>query len=227
MLDRLLLRLALAAAFSSVAIAAEAHAFLDHASPANGSAVSRPPEVTLWFTEEVEPTFSGVTVTNAAGDSGGRRQGHRRSAQCAGVACRAETSGARHLPCAMACSVGRHAPDRGQFQLHRGTTLISVSDPLAIVGAVHYAALAQFAGLFVFTSLVVDPPSYPPGWNVSEPTPPIVYDFRPGCRHDYKRYWPECLRCTREEVPTRQNQVIISGGFARPCVTVLGVEPRS
>ncbi|HZU90315.1 MAG TPA: copper resistance CopC family protein [Stellaceae bacterium] len=45
-----------------------AHAFLDHASPAVGSAVpSAPPAVTLWFTQNLEPAFSSVTVTNAAG----------------------------------------------------------------------------------------------------------------------------------------------------------------
>jgi hypothetical protein len=45
-----------------------AHAFLDHASPAVGSAVlASPPNVTLWFTQDLEPAFSSVTVTNEAG----------------------------------------------------------------------------------------------------------------------------------------------------------------
>ena len=45
-----------------------AHAFLDHASPAVGSAVpSAPGAVTLWFTQDLEPAFSNVTVTNQAG----------------------------------------------------------------------------------------------------------------------------------------------------------------
>ena len=44
------------------------HAFLDHASPPVGSSVSAsPPVVTLWFTQDLEPAFSGVTVTNEAG----------------------------------------------------------------------------------------------------------------------------------------------------------------
>src|SRR6201993_5004572 len=48
--------------------AARAHAFLDHASPAVGSSVpASPPDVTLWFTQDLEPAFSGVTVTNEAG----------------------------------------------------------------------------------------------------------------------------------------------------------------
>jgi methionine-rich copper-binding protein CopC len=45
-----------------------AHAFLDHASPAVGSSVpASPPVVTLWFTQDLEPAFSGVTVTDEAG----------------------------------------------------------------------------------------------------------------------------------------------------------------
>ena len=54
---------------------ASAHAFLDHANPRVGSTVSSPPrELTLWFTQNLEAAFSGVMVTNAAGqriDSGG------------------------------------------------------------------------------------------------------------------------------------------------------------
>jgi copper resistance protein C len=47
---------------------AEAHAFLDHASPAVGSAVpTAPANVTIWFTQDLEPAFSSITVTNEAG----------------------------------------------------------------------------------------------------------------------------------------------------------------
>jgi copper resistance protein C len=57
--------------------AAQAHAFLDHAEPRVGNKVATPPhEVTLWFTQKLEPAFSGVTITNAAGqrvDSGKAR----------------------------------------------------------------------------------------------------------------------------------------------------------
>ena len=57
--------------------AAQAHAFLDHAEPRVGNKVASPPhEVTLWFTQKLEPAFSSVTVTNAAGqrvDSGKAR----------------------------------------------------------------------------------------------------------------------------------------------------------
>jgi methionine-rich copper-binding protein CopC len=48
--------------------AAQAHAFLDHASPAVGSAIpAAPAAIALWFTQDLEPAFSSVTVTNQAG----------------------------------------------------------------------------------------------------------------------------------------------------------------
>jgi copper resistance protein C len=47
---------------------AAAHAFLDHAEPRVGNEVATAPrEVTLWFTQKLEPAFSTVTVTNSAG----------------------------------------------------------------------------------------------------------------------------------------------------------------
>jgi copper resistance protein C len=59
---------ALAAALASAALPACAHAFLDHASPPVGSAVPTPPAaVTLWFTHDLEPAFSHVSVTDQAG----------------------------------------------------------------------------------------------------------------------------------------------------------------
>ena len=46
--------------------AAEAHAMLDHANPAAGSTVaSSPGTVTLYFTEQLEPKFSGAEVHSA------------------------------------------------------------------------------------------------------------------------------------------------------------------
>jgi methionine-rich copper-binding protein CopC len=48
--------------------AARAHAFLDHASPAVGSAIpASPAAVSLWFTQDLEPAFSSVTVTDKTG----------------------------------------------------------------------------------------------------------------------------------------------------------------
>ena len=45
-----------------------AHAFLDHAEPRVGSQGPGPAEVKVWFTEEIEPAFSGVRVLDAGGN---------------------------------------------------------------------------------------------------------------------------------------------------------------
>jgi copper resistance protein C len=48
----------------------QAHAFLDHASPAVGSTVPTAPEtVTMWFTQELEPAFTTATVTDPSGNT--------------------------------------------------------------------------------------------------------------------------------------------------------------
>jgi copper resistance protein C len=74
---RMLIFVASALLTLSAGSAAQAHAFLDHAEPRVGNKVASPPkEVTLWFTQKLEPAFSSVTVTNAAGqrvDSGKAR----------------------------------------------------------------------------------------------------------------------------------------------------------
>jgi methionine-rich copper-binding protein CopC len=50
------------------AATAQAHAFLDHASPLVGSTVAAAPhEVSLTFTQNLEPAFSTVTVTDSSG----------------------------------------------------------------------------------------------------------------------------------------------------------------
>jgi len=50
--------------------AARSHAFLDHASPAVGSTVRQPPAaISIWFTQELEPAFSTIAIT----DQGGQR----------------------------------------------------------------------------------------------------------------------------------------------------------
>jgi methionine-rich copper-binding protein CopC len=47
---------------------AEAHAFLDHAEPRVGSTVSTAPrELSLSYTQKLEPAFSSVEVTDANG----------------------------------------------------------------------------------------------------------------------------------------------------------------
>jgi len=48
--------------------AADAHAFLDRAQPRVGSSVaSAPREVTLWFTQNLEPAFCGASVKDSSG----------------------------------------------------------------------------------------------------------------------------------------------------------------
>lgn len=48
--------------------AAHAHAQLDHANPRVGSTVrTAPREVTLWFTQKLEPSFSSAEVHDASG----------------------------------------------------------------------------------------------------------------------------------------------------------------
>jgi methionine-rich copper-binding protein CopC len=59
----------LVAAACLIAPAAFAHAMLAKASPAVGSEVSgSPPALDLTYTEPVEPLFSTVTISSAAGD---------------------------------------------------------------------------------------------------------------------------------------------------------------
>ena len=60
----------LASAVIFEARTADAHAFLDHASPAVGSTLPTAPEtVTMWFTQQLEPAFTTATVTDASGNT--------------------------------------------------------------------------------------------------------------------------------------------------------------
>jgi methionine-rich copper-binding protein CopC len=57
----------LLAAFANTA--AQAHAFLDHAEPRVGSTVpAAPRELALFFTQNLEPAFSSVEVSDAHGE---------------------------------------------------------------------------------------------------------------------------------------------------------------
>jgi methionine-rich copper-binding protein CopC len=64
--------LSLCAALASLTLVtapAFAHARLDHANPRVGSTVqSAPRQVTLWFTEKIEPAFSRIEVRDDAGN---------------------------------------------------------------------------------------------------------------------------------------------------------------
>ena len=53
----------------AAAAAASAHAFLDHAVPAVGATVpTAPPVLRLYFSERVEPVFSGAELATSAGN---------------------------------------------------------------------------------------------------------------------------------------------------------------
>jgi methionine-rich copper-binding protein CopC len=55
------------AAIAGTIAPATAHAFLDHASPRAGDNLKPPPlKIELHFTEQLEPAFSGITVTDEA-----------------------------------------------------------------------------------------------------------------------------------------------------------------
>jgi methionine-rich copper-binding protein CopC len=48
--------------------AVRAHAFIDHSDPAVGSTVPTAPKVLhIWFTQELEPAFSWIQVTDKSG----------------------------------------------------------------------------------------------------------------------------------------------------------------
>jgi methionine-rich copper-binding protein CopC len=67
-MHRLTIFLAALASLLLATTLAEAHAHLDHASPRVGSTVKAAPrEVTLTFTQKLEPAFSRIEVRDASG----------------------------------------------------------------------------------------------------------------------------------------------------------------
>jgi methionine-rich copper-binding protein CopC len=78
MTHRSLFSLALAGALLCAgAGAAQAHAFLDRASPAVGSTVHTPPtEVRIQYSEELEPTYSTAHVEDASGTTVSKGDAH-------------------------------------------------------------------------------------------------------------------------------------------------------
>jgi copper resistance protein C len=61
-------RLVIGTCVALLAAVAHAHAFLDRSEPRVGSMVpTAPTEVRIWFTQELEPAFSTVAVTDANG----------------------------------------------------------------------------------------------------------------------------------------------------------------
>lgn len=64
-------RIALIAAIVGLTSPAMAHAFLETASPAAGENLRAPSRVELHFSEQLEPSFSAVTVTDEGGADAG------------------------------------------------------------------------------------------------------------------------------------------------------------
>ena len=103
---------------SLVTTAAQAHAFLDHASPLVGSTVATAPhELELSFTQNLEPSFSSVEVT---GPNGARVDAGK--AQISGstmrVGLKAAGPGTYHVHW-RALSVDTHTT-QGSFTFHVG-----------------------------------------------------------------------------------------------------------
>ena len=113
-----------AAVFAAAALgapAAQAHAFLDHASPAVGSSVpTAPAAVTMWFTQQLEPAFTTATVTDQAGNTRRYGPGSGRSERPDRAAGTAEEAVARHLHRRVARPLGRHPYDHRALHLHGG-----------------------------------------------------------------------------------------------------------
>jgi methionine-rich copper-binding protein CopC len=97
---------------------ASAHAMLDHAEPRVGNKVATAPrEVTLWFTQKLEPAFSTITVTDAAGQRVDTGKTHVNGNQMS-VALRSGGSGTYHVTW-HALSVDTHTTD-GNFTFQVG-----------------------------------------------------------------------------------------------------------
>ena len=92
---------------------ARAHAFLDHASPLVGSTVATAPhDVALTFTQNLEPAFSTVQVTDANGarvDQGKPQI----SGNTMHIGLKSLAPGI--VPRSLACALGRYSQNRGKF----------------------------------------------------------------------------------------------------------------
>ena len=159
------LALAVSALAIGAAPAVRAHAFLDHASPAVGSSVPTAPAVViLWFTQDLEPAFSNVTVTNEAGqrvDLG--MPGFLKTVR---PSCKSASSHCRGGPTSSAGTSFRSTPIRRKApspSTSAADKRLSRSLEAAMEGFliaarfVHFTTAILLTGVFAFERFVADP----------------------------------------------------------------------
>ena len=131
---------------------AKAHAFLDRAVPAVGSVVSAPPpELQLFFTQELEPAFSGATLSTGDGRpvATGAASVDPRNRAVDGIDSAAARP--RALPGELARGLRRHPSHRRQLYLRRADRDGSfVAELLQAVRFVHFAAVMVAFGIGAF-----------------------------------------------------------------------------
>ena len=137
---------------------ARAHAFLDHADPRVGSTVlSAPRALSLSFTQNLEPAFSGVEVSNASGArvDQGRPQINGSTIQ---LGLKSLTPGTYHVRWHV-LSVDTHKTQvvSHSVSVSDHKACLIVTDPLIGVRAVHFVAAMLVAGIAVFEVLVIVP----------------------------------------------------------------------
>ena len=104
--------------------AAEAHAFLDHAEPRVGSTVpTAPRELSLSFTQKLEPAFSSVEVSDA---NGARVDLGKPSISASVMRIGLKHLSAGNVPGPLARSVGRYPHDRGQLHLSGRSVIVVI-----------------------------------------------------------------------------------------------------
>ncbi len=109
-----------ALAMLSAASPAFAHAMLERASPLVGSEVPAPPhEITLTFTEGVEPLFSTIEVRDAHGATLATGKARTDTGEQSKACRRIAGAWQRHLYGDLARNLGRHAQDRRELPVHR------------------------------------------------------------------------------------------------------------
>ena len=119
---------------------ASAHAFLDHAEPRVGNTVATAPrEVTLWFTQKLEPAFSTITVTTTI---------RRRSPSTTAAIISANAANALHP-----ADLSRARPLRIAVELHEGVdpaALEHVGEALQEIGRFKPDALVHALGFDIY-----------------------------------------------------------------------------